>query len=128
MAGFAISPSWMRSIRRYADRLQADAQEASDKAVSFLHDRVRERAQQTPEWSDLADNIEVWSKDGKLYVGINNLDYVSQAMAIEYGDEVRPPNALFRTLASEFKEMGDVAQGEMEAKGYVYGAGIGHFA
>ena len=76
-----------------------------------------------PEWSDLADDITVWSQDGYLCIGVNNQDRVSEAMALEYGDEVRPPSALFRSLSEDVREANKRWQDEMEAKGYVYGQG-----
>ena len=78
----------------------------------------------TPEWSDLADDITVWSQDGYMFVGVNNQDRVSEAMALEYGDEVRPPSALFRSLSEDVREASKRWQDEMEAQGYVYGSGI----
>jgi molybdopterin converting factor small subunit len=124
MAEISISAEWFASLSRYMDKLQADTAAAAANAVSFLRDRVVERARETPEWSDLADDITVWSQDGYLFLGVNNQDRVSEAMALEYGDEVRPPSALFRSLSSEVREANKRWKEEMEAHGYTYGAGI----
>jgi hypothetical protein len=124
MAEFAIPAQWFANLSRYMDGLQADTAAAAQNAVSFLHDRVVERAQMTEGWSDLADDITVWSQDGYMFVGVNNEDRVSEAMALEYGDEVRPPSALFRSLSEDVREANKRWQDEMTAKGYVYGAGI----
>lgn len=124
MAELAIPSEWFANLSRYMDQLQADTADAASSAVSFLHDRVVERARETPEWSDLADEITVWSEDGYLFVGVNNQDRVSEAMALEYGDEVRPPSALFRSLSEDVREADKRWQDEMRSKGYVYGSGI----
>jgi hypothetical protein len=104
----------------YTQRLQADAVSASERAVSFIHERTVARARLNPDWAPLADNIEVWSQDGVLVIGVRDEEFVSEAFALEYGDEVRPPSPLFRSLGSEFREAGEVMQEEMEAR-YGYG-------
>lgn len=124
MANIAISAEWFASLSNYMDKLQADTAAAAQNAVSFLHDRVVDRARETPEWSELADEITVWSQDGYMFVGVNNQDRVSEAMALEYGDEVRPPSALFRSLSEDVREANKRMEDELTAKGYVYGAGI----
>lgn len=124
MAEIAIPSQWFASLSRYLDQLQADTTEAAEHAVSFLHDKVVERARETPEWSDLADEITVWSQDGYLFLGVNNQDRVSEAMALEYGDEVRPPSALFRSLSEDVREANKRWREEMESHGYTYGSGI----
>ena len=124
MANIAISQQWFANFSRYIDKLTADTQAASDNAVNFLRDRVVEKARLTPEWSELADQITVWSQDGEWRVGVNNRDYVSQAMALEYGDETRPPSALFRSLSEEVREASSRMRAEMESKGYTYGTGF----
>lgn len=124
MAQISIPAGWFASLSRYMEQLQADTTAASQNAVSFLHDRVVERARDTPGWSELADDITVWSQDGYMFVGVNNEDRVSEAMALEYGDEVRPPSALFRSLSEDVREANKRWEEEMTAKGYVAGAGI----
>jgi molybdopterin converting factor small subunit len=124
VAQIAINAEWFASLSRYMDKLQADTTAAAENAVSFLRDRVVERARETPEWSDLADDITVWSQDGYMFIGVNNQDRVSEAMALEYGDEIRPPSALFRSLSEDVREANKRWQDEMTAKGYVYGSGI----
>jgi hypothetical protein len=96
-----LGQQWFDALTRYVEGLQQETLRAAQNAVEFLHTQVQERAALDPDWSELADDITVWSQDGKLWIGINNLDLVSQAFALEYGDEVRPPNALFRTLTGE---------------------------
>jgi hypothetical protein len=124
MAEINIPAEWFSNVSRYVDRLQADTDQAARAAVSYLRDRVVERAAEIPEWSELADDITVWSQDGYYYVGVNNQDRVSEAMALEYGDETRPPSALFRSLSEDVQEASKRMQDEMARKGYVYGSGI----
>jgi hypothetical protein len=95
-------------LSAYGERLQAEAAVAANKASAFLHERVVAKARAIPEWSSLADYIEVWSQDGQLVVGVRDNTMVSQAFAIEYGDEVRPPVPLFRTLTEDMRDASQV--------------------
>lgn len=124
MASIAFSDQWFANLSRYMEQLQADTLEAANNAVSYLHDKVVEKAHEIPEWSELADNIQVFSHDGMLFIGLQEEDRTSEAMALEYGDEVRPPSALFRSLSEDVREANQRWRDEMEAKGYVYGSGI----
>jgi hypothetical protein len=124
VARIAISQQWFANFSKYVDKLQADTQAAADSAVNFLRDQVVEKARMTPEWSELADQITVWSQDGEWRVGVNNQDFVSQAMALEYGDETRPPSALFRSLSEEVRQAELRMRREMQSKGYTYGSGF----
>lgn len=124
MANIAISGQWFANLTRYLDELQAHTVAAADNAVSYLHDKVVEKAREDPDWVDLADDITVWSQDGYLFIGVNNQDRVSEAMALEYGDEVRPPSALFRTLSEDVHQANQQWREEMESHGYTYGSGI----
>jgi hypothetical protein len=92
----------------YGQRLQAEAQVAADKATKFLHERVVEKARMDPGWTSLADHIEVWSEDGQLVVGVRDREFRSEAFALEYGDEVRPPTPLFRTLTEDIRAASDI--------------------
>lgn len=111
-----VFPSTMTvQLDAYGRRLQAEAQVAADKAVAFLHERVRDKARMDPQWSSLADHIEVWSEDGKLVVGVRDEEFRSQAFALEYGDEVRPPTPLFRTLTEDIRGASEVYDEHMTA-------------
>jgi hypothetical protein len=116
-----VFPSSMTlQLNAYGERLQAEAQVAADKATAFLHDRVVSKARMDPEWTSLADHIEVWSQDGQLVVGVRDNEFRSQAFALEYGDEVRPPTPLFRTLTEDMREASDVYDEHMTS---VFGYG-----
>src|SRR5262245_43173877 len=115
-----FSSDWSAQLAAYVDRLQSEAVVAANKAARYLHEVTVERARQNPEWSQLADNIEVWSEDGQLVLGVKDDEYSSQAFALEYGDEVRPPNPLFRTMNQDARRAGDVMKGHMQS---VYGVG-----
>jgi hypothetical protein len=101
MANIAISQQWLDSLSRYVEGVQTEATQRSEAVINYFHERVVERARETPGWEDLADQITVWSEDGLLYIGVTSQDYVSQAWAVEYGDADHTPNALFRALTSE---------------------------
>lgn len=113
MAEFVLPSMLTAQLNLYGQRLQAESAVAAEKASAFLHERVVAKARMDPEWAGLADNIEVWSADGHLVVGVRHQDFVSQAFALEYGDEVRPPNPLFRSLDGEMREASQVADEHM---------------
>ena len=101
MAQAGISQNWLNNLTRYANGLQQEAQADAEENIRQLHESVVEKARQTPGWERLADHIEVWSQDGQLHVGIRNQEFVSEAWAMEYGDEQHAPNPLFRTLTDQ---------------------------
>jgi hypothetical protein len=107
-------------LAAYRDRLQSEAQRAADKATAYIHEAVQAKARQDPQWSSLADKIEVWSQDGQFVVGVRDEEFRSQAFGIEYGDEVRPPSPLFRTLTAEMREASDIYDQHMTS---VFGYG-----
>jgi hypothetical protein len=102
-------------LNAYTERLQQEAIEAAQQAVSFIHERVVAKARLNDDWAPIADNIEVWSQDGRLVIGVKDNEFRSQAFALEYGDEVRPPSPLFRTLNGELREAGDLMRDHMES-------------
>jgi hypothetical protein len=116
VASFEWPSSSTASLLAYTERLQAEAVTASDRAVGFIHERVVAKARLDPDWEPLADHIEVWSQDGTLVVGVQDEAYISQAFALEYGDEVRPPSPLFRTFAEDIRAAGAVMDEHMESK------------
>lgn len=118
-----ITQQWLDALQSYVNGLQAEATQRSEQAVAFLHEQVTDHARQTPEWSELADDLTVWSQDGMLFIGLQDEAYVSQAWAIEYGDEVRPPNPFFRNLGNDFRttneyltEQAQIRYGPMNVK------------
>lgn len=114
MASFEFTHDWVTELDNYVTRLQTEALTAATKAAYYLHDTVVQRAMRDPEgWDMLADNIELWSQDGYLVIGVRDEMFVSQAFALEYGDEVRPPNPLFRTMNPEIREAGYIMRDHM---------------
>jgi len=120
MAGeIGVDQQWFDALLRYVDDVKADALQSTQQAVDYLHSTVQERARDLPGWSDLADDITVWSEDGLLWIGVNNEMLVSQAFALEYGDAVQPPSALFRSLSDEMGATGQMMRNAHQAR---YGA------
>ena len=96
-----ISANELISLGRYAQRVGQLVDTAVQVSTQKLQDDIRSRARMLPGWDQMADKIEVWSLDGQWIIGVRDQDYVSEAMALEYGDETRPPSPLLRTLNSE---------------------------
>ena len=120
MAEVSIAPTFMEQVYQYIDGLQEEAIEAAAKAAMFLHRSAVERARRDPAWVSLADKIEVWAEDGQLVIGVRDEEFVSQAFALEYGDEHRPPNSLFRSLNQDTRGAGEVMDHHMMSR---YGPG-----
>lgn len=95
--GFRIDAAWLDALDRYVHGLQQDVIDAADAAVDTFHEGMVDYAKSKPNWVNLSDNIRVWSEDGRLQVGIQGNEMVSQAEYLEYGDVNEPPDSLFRT-------------------------------
>jgi len=106
MATIGLNQQWFDALAQYAEGLQADALRSARDAINYLQEAVRTKARETEGWADLADDIEVWSTDGKLWIGVRDTALISEAFLLEYGDEEHAPSALLRTLSPEFREAG----------------------
>jgi len=120
VASIEIAPGWIDAVQRYVEGLMVDSMQAAQNATEFFRAKVIEIAKQDPDWTSIADNIEVWSKDGQLTIGVQNELFVSQATLLEYGDLETPPNPLFRTLTSATRDASLSMRDEMEGR---YGVG-----
>jgi hypothetical protein len=96
-----IAAGWADALQRYVEGLVVTSLQAADEAAQVFRRAVVERARETEGWSQLADNISLWSQDGYLVIGIANQDLAEQAELLEYGDLDQAPNPLFRTLTNE---------------------------
>lgn len=95
--GFRIDAAWLDALDRYVEGLHHDVIAAADSAVDAYHGAMVDYAKSKPAWVGLADGLRVWSDDGRLVVGLQGNDFVSQAESLEYGDANNPPDSLFRT-------------------------------
>jgi len=98
VANVRIGAEWYDALERYVDGLASAAQLAGSRATEYLEEQTEARAREDGQWSELADHIETWSEDGRLYIGVIDEAYVSRAFNIEYGDSSDAPNSLFRTM------------------------------
>ena len=105
-------------IARYVNHLQRSITQADRIARDELHRLTVERARQDEDWSSLSDEIHTWSQDGMLVIGVRNLDFVSDAFALEYGDEVTPPSPLFRTAGPDIAAAQQAADEFMVQQGF----------
>lgn len=118
MASIEIGAGWVDAIERYVEGLQAQAIFAAEEATRFFQDRVREMAEADEDWSNLADNIEVWSEDGQLVIGLQDEVFASEATLLEYGDKDHAPHPFFRTLTSAARDASQVMTDRMRQSGY----------
>ena len=114
-----LSPQWLSALRRNAWSVEKQAEVGALKAEEELLKRVKGRAMATPRWSELSDNIELWSQDGRLIIGVRDQEFQSQAFALEYGDEINPPSPLLRTLQADVQAAGSTFTAHMEQVGMV---------
>ena len=105
-------------IQRYVQHLQQSMNEADRIAQEEMHRLTVQRARLAEDWSSMADNIQTWSQDGVLVVGVNNLDFISEAFALEYGDEVTPPSPLFRQAGPDIAAAQDASNEYMVQQGF----------
>lgn len=105
-------------IQRYVELAQQEAAIVAENAAAFLYQRTVERARQDENWTHLADDIKVWSRDGHLVIGFQDQELASQAFALEFGDEHTPPSPLFRTMGPDQSAAHDFLGGGVE-----FGAG-----
>jgi hypothetical protein len=121
MARVGISQQWLDNLTRHLNGVHADTMERATSSVLDFEAQVRAKARQTPGWSELADEISVWSEDGMLWVGVNNERFASEAWALEYGDRDNAPNSLLRTLTDQVRLTNENAQTAAIAR---YGTGL----
>lgn len=114
--GFRIDAAWLDALDRYVDGLAEDTQEAAAVGISYLTEKVVDTAREHPEWVNLADNITTWSQDGRFAIGVEHKALSSEAFALEYGDDNRPPTPLFRKLSALVPEVQDRMQRELMAR------------
>lgn len=115
MAGLHIGATHLAALDDYIQAVEDAAFEAADIASSHIERSVRQRARASIHWSPLADHIQVASRDGYLVLGVAP-DFVSEAMAAEYGTESTPPAPLLRTIGSAARGATLEAQQYLQAK------------
>jgi hypothetical protein len=108
VADVRIGADWVQGLERYIQGLAATSELAASRATTYLEEVTVARARDDADWSEMADQIEVWSADGILMIGIQDDAYVSKAFNLEYGDAVTAPNSLFRTMQGEAEGMSKV--------------------
>lgn len=81
-----------------------------------LLDSVQMVARSNPRWAGLADNIDVWDEGGRLVLGVNSSEFVSEAFAAEYGADEYPPNPLIRTSDGLMRNSLAYASSNMSAR------------
>jgi hypothetical protein len=100
MASIRIDASWLDALDRHVNGMYDDILSVYAEVADELHERIVDRARNHPKWNEYADRIESWDENGHLAIGIQNPEYVSEAFALEYGDESAPPAPLFRSAES----------------------------
>jgi len=98
VADVRIGAEWLDGLEKYLQGLYATTEVAASRATTYLQEQVETEARADEQWSEIADQIEVWSQDGYLIIGVQDEAFASRAFDIEYGDGESAPNSLFRTM------------------------------
>lgn len=116
MASIEIAPGWLDAVQRTIDGLMADSIAAAERATQVFHKAVQEIARSDEQWTSMADNIEIWSQDGKLVIGVRDEEFISQAELAEYGGAGYSPNPLFRKLDNAVENVNRSMQHSFDAR------------
>jgi hypothetical protein len=100
-----IGAEWVDALEQYLQGLYATTELAASRATTYLEEQTEATAREDPDWSEIADQIEVWSQDGYLYIGIVDDAYVTKAFNLEYGTATEAPSPLFRTMQGRAENM-----------------------
>jgi phosphoribosylaminoimidazole-succinocarboxamide synthase len=98
MAGFEISADLIRALEAKVMEYGEAANEAYGIARETVKSEVMRRAQASPRWVKVADEIDTWDENDRFWVGVRSPEFVSEAFAAEYGTDEYPPEPLLRTL------------------------------
>lgn len=92
-------------------------------ASRHVQESLAAEATNNPRWQNIAEHIEVWSQDGRYWVGVQNADSVSEAMAAEYGDSENPPASLIRANTARLdREVSEIIDRHLATLGSSYAA------
>jgi hypothetical protein len=108
VADMRIGAEWVDALEQYMEGLYSTSQQAASRAATYLQEQTVSQARADQDWSEVADQIEIWSRDGLLWVGIEDEAWTTRAFGIEYGDEQNPPNSLFRTMQGTAEGMSKI--------------------
>lgn len=94
-----IGAAFFESLYAYAEHVSQEALVAAHEAMTDVVADYKREAAASVAWAPLASNIESWSQDGRLVVGVQNPEHTNEAQAAELGDQDNPPAPLFRNSA-----------------------------
>lgn len=86
------------ALDQYVHAVTEAAHVAVSESSQALHQHVQDRARQSPAWSGMADDIEMWDQGGEIQVGIRKAELINRAKQAEYGDLDNAPNPLLRKM------------------------------
>lgn len=98
MAEFGIGSDLMRALqlrlKMYGDVLG----EAADIHRDVVYTETMKRAKASPRWVGVADFIDTWDENDRMWIGVREPQMISEAQAAEYGTEGWPPDPIMRTM------------------------------
>ena len=81
-------------LQMYGDVLQETAGIQRDVVMT----ETMKRANASPRWVHVADFIDTWDENDRMYIGVREPQMISEAQAAEYGTEGYPPDPIMRTM------------------------------
>lgn len=100
MASFSIPADFYKTLSQHVDRLSRAAEGAAAVGQQVIVDEAHRMAQSSPRWIGVADYIDTWTENDRLWIGVRAPQFVSEAFAAEYGIDEWPPVPVMRTLDS----------------------------
>lgn len=98
MAEFRLGSDLMRAlelrIQMYGEVLEGVAGIQRDVVMT----EVMKRAKASPRWVHVADFIDTWDENDRMWIGVREPQMISEAHAAEYGTEGYPPDPVMRTM------------------------------
>jgi hypothetical protein len=116
VAGFQIPADLVRALEAQLLEYGQAADEAFGIARTTIQTEVMRRAEASPRWVKVADEIDTWDENDRFWIGIRSSEFVSEAFAAEYGTEDYPPDPLMRTLDQTARVAGLRADGFLMAR------------
>lgn len=101
MVGFEIPAHAVDALEREIWEFYGQVGRAKETFQQELLHAARVKAQAMPEWQGLADWIDTWDENDRMWFGVRGVEFASEASAAEYGTEEQAPASVLRTLDAQ---------------------------
>ena len=98
MHEFELGSDLLHNIEKRTKIYRDVLKEADGIAHDVVYDEVMKRANADPRWVHVADFIDTWDENDRMWIGVRSPQMISEAHAAEYGTDEYPPSPIMRTL------------------------------